>query len=52
MEAVNVKMGRRTVSYAPSGVSTDLSAPKAWRTQFNHKFPSYTTRWEQLLRVT
>ncbi|VFQ47032.1 DUF4113 domain-containing protein [Desulfoluna butyratoxydans] len=52
MYAVNANMGRRTVTYAPSGLSTDLSEPKAWRTQFNHKSPSYTTRWDQLLRVT
>ncbi|SCY90985.1 Y-family DNA polymerase [Desulfoluna spongiiphila] len=52
MDAVNANMGRRTVSYASSGLSTDLSDPKAWRTQFNHKSPSYTTRWDQLLRVT
>ena len=52
MDAVNANMGRHTVSYASSGLTTDFSAPKAWRTQFNHKSPAYTTRWDQLLGVT
>jgi len=47
LDAVNTAMGKRTLGYASSG----LSEPKAWRTRFNHKSPSYTTCWDDLLRV-
>jgi len=48
VDAVNSTMGKRTLCYASSG----LSGPKTWRTRFNHKSPSYTTRWDELLRVS
>ncbi len=48
MDAVNSAMGRRTLGYASSG----LSSPKEWRTKFNRKSPAYTTQWEELLVVS
>ena len=52
VDALNTSMGRRTVGYASSGLAASRLAPKAWHTRFNHKSPSYTTRWDQVLRVT
>ncbi|WP_300672166.1 Y-family DNA polymerase [Desulfoluna sp.] len=48
LDAVNATMGNHTLGYASSG----LSGPKTWRTRFNHKSPSYTTRWDELPRVS
>ena len=48
MDAVNTDMGTHTLGYASSGLNT----PKPWRTQFNYKSPSYTSRWEDLPKVS
>lgn len=48
VDAVNAAMGKRVLAYASSG----LSGPKAWRTRFSHKSPAYTTRWDELPKVS
>jgi DNA polymerase V len=45
LDAVNGRMGARTLRFAVSGVN------RPWRTQFNRRTPRYTTRWEELKKV-
>lgn len=44
LDRINTDMGRNTLRYAASGLSSD----QTWRTVFNHRSPSWTTRWDQL----
>ena len=46
MDMINKTMGRDTIKYSSSGVSTQ--GEEGWRTTFNYKSPSYTTDWNQL----
>lgn len=42
LDAVNDRWGAGTLNYASSGIS------KAWKTQFQHRSPAYTTNWAEL----
>lgn len=46
LDAVNNRWGADTLHYASSGIS------KAWKTQFQHRSPAYTTDWGALPIVT
>jgi DNA polymerase V len=46
LDAVNDRWGAGTLQYASSGIS------KAWKTQFHHRSPAYTTDWDALPIVT
>lgn len=48
LDTINGLMGRNTLQYASSG----LSGKKSWKTSFHYKSPAYTTRWDQLPKVT
>lgn len=54
LDEVNQKFGRRTMQFAASGwrpKNKALHAP-AWRMNQSALSPAYTTRWDQLMRVT
>lgn len=42
LDAVNKQWGSGTLQYATSGIT------KKWKTQFQHRSPSYTTHWDEL----
>jgi DNA polymerase V len=46
LDSVNDRWGAGTLHYASSGIT------KAWRTQFHHRSPAYTTDWDGLPVVT
>ncbi|OQW66174.1 MAG: SOS mutagenesis and repair protein UmuC [Nitrospira sp. ST-bin5] len=46
LDAINNRWGADTLHYASSGLS------KAWKTQFQHRSPAYTTDWAALPIVT
>ncbi|CAE6778458.1 Y-family DNA polymerase [Nitrospira defluvii] len=46
LDAVNDRWGAGTLHYASSGIH------KAWKTQFQHRSPAYTTDWTALPIVT
>ena len=46
LDAVNNRWGADTLQYASSGIN------KAWKTQFQHRSPAYTTDWGALPIVT
>lgn len=48
LDTVNDIMGRDTLKYASAG----LSGKKQWKTAFSHRSPAYTTKWDQLPKVT
>jgi DNA polymerase V len=47
LDSINQKMGRATVKLASEG----LQVRQDWRMKQERKSPSYTTRWEDLLKV-
>ena len=48
LDNVNKKMGSDTLKYAATG----LTANQRWKTVFKRRSPSYTTNWDQLLKVS
>lgn len=46
LDMLNQRFGRGTVAYAASGIQ------KAWKLRSDQKSPAYTTRWQELLRVS
>ncbi len=47
LDAVNLKMGHGTLTYAATG----LAGPKSWHTAFEKRSPFYTTDWNQIPEV-
>ncbi len=47
LDAVNLKMGHGTLTYAATG----LAGPKFWHTAFEKRSPFYTTDWNQIPEV-
>jgi DNA polymerase V len=48
LDNINKKMGSDTLKYAATG----LSKNQRWKTVFKRRSPSYTTNWDQLLKVS
>lgn len=48
LDKINKKMGSDTLKYAATG----LSKNQRWKTVFKRRSPSYTTNWDQLLKVS
>ena len=46
LDTVNDRWGAGTLQYASSGIT------KAWKTEFLHRSPAYTTDWNALPIVT
>lgn len=44
LDHINTLMGRDTLRYAGAG----LASNQTWKTVFNHRSPSWTTRWDQI----
>jgi len=42
LDSINNRFGSGTLHYASNGIT------KAWRTQFRHRSPAYTTNWDDL----
>lgn len=42
LDSINNRFGSGTLHYASNGIT------KAWRTQFRHRSPAYTTSWDDL----
>jgi DNA polymerase V len=48
LDDINKKMGPDTLKYAAAG----LTSNQRWKTVFKRRSPSYTTNWDQLLKVS
>jgi len=48
LDNINKKMGSDTLKYAAKGLSNN----QKWETVFKRRSPSYTTNWDQLLKVS
>lgn len=48
LDWINAHFGSGTVYYASEGIKQR----QVWQTQFNYRSPAFTTRWEQLPRVS
>jgi len=48
LDNINKKMGSDTLKYAATGLSNN----QRWKTVFKRRSPSYTTNWDQLLKVS
>lgn len=48
LDNVNKKMGSDTLKYAATGLTTNQS----WKTVFKRRSPSYTTNWDQIVKVS
>ena len=48
LDNINKKMGADTLKYAATGLSNN----QRWKTVFKRRSPSYTTNWDQLIKVS
>ena len=48
LDDVNKKMGSDTLKYAAAGLTNN----QRWKTVFKRRSPSYTTNWDQLVKVS
>ena len=48
LDNINKKMGSDTLKYAATGLTNN----QRWKTLFKRRSPSYTSNWDQLLKVS